>query len=177
MASLLFWLAKEFDFVWLFELMGALHATALVLSVRSRRPHRHVILALSFIALAATWSVATVFVALWSPNLWNLLAFREGLGVVAIWVTGSAVGSAGYWLLVRLFWLKSFRSTDCLRTISLCVAATLASFGLALLDQSGKDHYATLLLTVAWWFAFSLSLYWSEMSGLAKKSSPARANV
>ena len=178
MAGVLFWLAKEFDLA-SYGLMGALHATALVLSLRSREPRRRVILAFTFIILAATWSAATFIVALWSSKLWNLLPNLLGgdLHFILILVTGSAAGSAGYWLLVRMFWLKSLGGQDCLRTMALCVAATLVSLVLALRDQSGKDYYGTVLFTVAWWFAFSLSLYWSEVSGLAKNPTRAMANV
>jgi len=177
-AAFVFWLAKESDFAY-YELMGALHATAVVVSLRNRKAH-HAMLALCFIVLAAAWSAATPVIAYRSLALWSLFPQAPnggGLAYILMWVAGSAVGSAGYWLLVRLFWLRSLGRADCLRTVALCVAATLLSFPVAMLDQSGKDHYATVLFTVAWWLAFSLSLYWSEVSGQAKKSTPAIATV
>jgi len=178
-ASFLLWLANEFDFAF-YGLPGALHATALVFSLRNRKARWHAVLSLGFILLAVAWNTATAFIALLSSKLWNLVvpnALDGSLLVILILVTGSAAGAAGYWLLVREFWLKSLGRTDCLRTVVLCVAATLVSLVLALPDQSGKDYYATVLFTVAWWFAFSLSIYWSEMSGQAKKPTPAIVTV
>lgn len=182
-AALAFRLAEDVDLSiriagvnhFLFVLMGVLHATALVVSLRSRKAH-YVVSALSFVILAAVWSAATPMLALASWPLWNLLP-EGGPRFVSIFVIGSAVGSAGYWLLVRLFWLKSLRRVDCFRTVLLCVAATLLSFPVNMLDQSGKHYYESLFYPAAWWFAFSISLYWSEMSGLAKKSTPAMASA
>jgi hypothetical protein len=101
---------------------------------------------------------------------------EKHLGGYPIFLTGSAIGASGYWLLVRLFWLKSLRRTDWYRTVSLCVTATfLAGLSLGVFDGylrgAGLDaDIAFPILTVAWWFAFSISLYWSEISEHPKKS-------
>jgi hypothetical protein len=109
---------------------------------------------------------------------------RSDFNRIFIFLTGSAIGSSGYWLLVRLFWLKSLRRADWLRTVALCVAATLlAALALGMFD--GYVHGVAKLdadvispiLTVAWWFAFSISLYWSEMSAQASKSTQAVETV
>jgi hypothetical protein len=109
---------------------------------------------------------------------------RSNFNLILIFLTGSAIGSSGYWLLVRLFWLKSLRRADWLRTVALCVAATLlAALALGMFD--GYVHGVAKLdadiispiLTVAWWFAFSISLYWSEMSEQASKSTQAMETV
>lgn len=99
------------------------------------------------------------------------------MGGYAIFLTGSAIGASGYWLLVRLFWLKSLRRADWLRTISLCVTATLlveAVLGVfdGYVGGVAKLNTAIIspILTVAWWFAFSISLYWSETSEQANQS-------
>jgi len=182
------WLARDvdtsvriagFNLSFYFVLIGVLHATSVAVSLRNRKSAR-LIDVLSFVTLAAVWSAATPILALWSSALWNLHSepvVRGGLDFILILVTGSTIGAAGYWLLVRTFWLKSLGRMDCLRTVALCVAATLVSLVLGMLDQSGKDYYGTLLFTIAWWFAFSLSLYWSEMSEQAKKSTPVIANA
>jgi hypothetical protein len=178
---LLLWLAQDIDLRIRIGganpsydvLVGALHATSIVVSLRNRKPN-NLILALSFIALAAVWSGATPILALWSTALWHL---QGGIDIVLIIVTASAIGSAGYWLLVRLFWLESLRLVDCLRTVALCVAATLLSFTVGMLDQRGDRDFKSLLLVAAWWFAFSVSLYWSEISRHANKPTPAMANV
>ncbi|HVA16477.1 MAG TPA: hypothetical protein VMV59_02060 [Candidatus Dormibacteraeota bacterium] len=189
-ATLVFWLAKDINFpvrisnfdFFQFGLMGVLHATALVVSLRNRNAN-HPIIALCFITLAAVWSAVTPVLGLWgsivwTPILWTPLAgvFRGGhFGPVLIFLTGSAIGAAGYWLLVRLFWMKSLRRVDCLRTVALCVAATLLSSVVLevlpqSLDRTVNGDISSLVLTAVWWFAFSISLYWSEMSRNAKKS-------
>jgi hypothetical protein len=187
-AAVILWLAKglylpywisDFDFFH-FGLFGALHATSIVVSLRDRKAVRPII-ALSFITLATVWSAWTPLMGLWGGAIvWFPFAdsLRENnLGGYALLVTGSAIGASGYWLLVRLFWLKSLRRADWLRTAALCVAATLLS-DLALNMFDGYVRGVAKLnadlifpiLTTAWWFAFSISLYWSEMSGQAKKS-------
>ena len=147
-------IGRDTSFYAFFGVIGILHATAIVASLRDRRARRPIAV-LSFIALAGVWSASTIILGLWSSSLWELLpsaVLHESARFVLLFGITSAIGSAGYWLLVRLFWLNSFRTADCLRTILLCVAATLAS---AILGP--------FFWTVAWWFAFSLSLYWCEI--------------
>jgi hypothetical protein len=188
-AAFSFWLLKDVHFpVWLsnfdsfhYGLMGVLHATALVVSLRDHKANRP-ISALCFIALAAVWSTATPILGLWGSIVWTPIYSTplaetlrsSGFGFVFLFLTGSAIGAAGYWLLVRLFWLKSLRRADCLRTVALCVTATVLSYAVAEVLPQGLDptHSADitdLILTVAWWFAFSISLYWSEMGAQANK--------
>ena len=192
-ALLVFWLAEGIHFpVWIsnfdffqYGLMGVLHATALVVSLRDRKANNPFI-ALCFIALAGVWSAATPIVGLWGSIVWTPIfraPFMEslrpsGIGFVFIFVTGSAIGAAGYWLLVRLFWLKSLRRVDCFRTMALCMAATLLAFAaIEVLPKNVPVRVTSLILAAAWWFAFSISLYWSEMSGYAEKSTEAMAGA
>jgi len=198
-AAVIFWLAKDlhlpywisnFDFFH-YALMGALHSACIVVSLRDRRA-THPIIAISiyalyFIMLATILSAATPILGLFGSIVWAPLddILRENrLGGYAIFLTGSAIGASGYWLLVRLFWLKSLRWADWLRTVSLCVTATL--FALLALDMlDGYVRGVTKLnadivspiLTATWWFAFSISLYWSEMSEQANKSTQAVKTV
>lgn len=191
-AVLMFWIAEgvnlpvrvsNFDFFH-FALMGLFHAMAVVVSLRDRKA-AHPIIAFCFITLAAFWSAATPILGFWGSIVWNpithFLPPRE-FNLIFILLTGSAIGSAGYWLLVRLFWLKSLGRADLLRTVALCVTATLLSFvTLEMLPRSlDRGHHPNitfLIPTAAWWFAFSISLYWSEMIRRAKQSMPAMANV
>jgi len=198
-AAVIFWLAKDiylpfwisdFDFFH-YALMGALHATCIVVSLLDHRA-THPIIAFPiytfcFIMLVTILSAATPILGLWGSIVWVPLddILREKhLGSYSIFLTGSAIGASGYWLLVRLFWLKSLRRADWLRTVSLCVTATL----LALLALDMFDGYVggmaklnadiiSPILTVAWWFAFSISLYWSEISEQAIKSTQALETV
>ena len=164
-----YWISN-FDFFH-YGLMGALHATCIVVSLRDRKVARPII-AFCFITLATVWSAATPILGLWGSIFWVPFADclrRHQLGALSIVLTGSAIGASGYWLLVRQFWLKSLRRADWLRTVALCVAATsFSAVALDVLNPSVKS--ASPIITIAWWFAFSISLYWSEMSGCANKS-------
>lgn len=148
-----------------FGLIGFLHATVIVASLRDLKAVRP-LLALCFIALATCLSIATPFVGMWSAALWSPFNRIEPSGSLAfslLLVTASAIGSAGYWLLVRLFWLKNLRRSGCLRTMALCVASTLlTAFAGAMLPF--KVVARNFDYTIPWWLAFSLSLYWSQRS-------------
>jgi hypothetical protein len=198
LAAVTFWLAKDyvpdwssnFDFFH-FALMGALHATSIVVSVRDRRAGDPIIpfpiYALGFIAFATVLSACTPVMALWGSIVW--LPFHDILSAIHLgsyigFLTGSAIGASGYWLLVRLFWLKSLRRADWLRTVALCVTATLlASIALNMFDRyvrgvaKPQADIISPIRTVAWWFAFSISIYWSEMSEQTNKSTQAVETV
>jgi len=167
--------------------MGALHATSIVISLRDRRTRRPIIAfpiyALGFITLATVLSAWTPFIGLLGSIVWFPFGaiLREGhLGGDAIYLTGSAIGASGYWLLVRLFRLKSLRPADWLRIVALCATATLVA-GLALHALDGyvrgvarlNADVISPILIIAWWFAFSISLYWSETSEQTYKSTQA----
>jgi hypothetical protein len=71
---------------------------------------------------------ATPIVALWTSFVWYPLSWLLHRGEyfpVLLLLHGSAVGSSGYWLLVRRFWIRSLQRRDLLKTLMLCVAATL----------------------------------------------------
>ena len=198
-AAVIFWLAKDlylpywisnFDFFH-YALMGALHATCVVISLRDHRA-THLIIAfpiyaLCFIMLVTILSAATPTLGFWGAIVWVPLDYilrEKHLGGYSIFFTGSAIGASGYRLLMRLFWLKSLRRTDWLRTVSLCVTATLlAELALGMFDGYVRGvaklnaDIISPILTVAWWFAFSISLYWSEVSEQANRSTPAVETV
>jgi hypothetical protein len=178
-AAVVFLLAKDLALpYWIsnfnffhYGLMGALHATCIVVSLRDRKVARPIIAA-CFITLATVWSAATPILGLWGSIFWapfDDFLRRNQLGTLAMFLTGSAIGASGYWLLVRQFWLKSLRRADWLRTVALCLVATsLSAVALDVLHPS--IDILSPIITIAWWFAFSISLYWSEMSGCANKS-------
>ena len=193
-AVFVFWLAKDIRFpasisnidFFHYGLMGVLHATVVVVSLRDRKAN-HPIIALCFMILATVWSAATPILGLWSSIVWTPIYWTplaeilrsSGFGFVLILLTGSAIGAAGYWLLVRLFWLKSLRYVEGLRSVALCVAATLLACAatVVLPKRNVPDDATSLILTAAWWFAFSISLFWSETSGHAKTSAAAMAGA
>lgn len=172
-ATLIFWFVKDLNFParisnflflpWL--LMGALHATRIVVSLRDRKAVNRIGV-LCFVALAALWSVSTPIVTprssiLLVPVL-DHVPQRE-IKLTLFLLVGSAIGGSGYWLLIRLFWLKSLPLANWLRTIALCMAATLLAI-VAIEVLRLSEELTSFVLTIAWWFGFSISLYWSEMS-------------
>lgn len=180
-ASIIFWVVRDFRLpLWIsnfdffhYALMGALHATCIVVSLRGRKTSY----ALGFITLAAALSAFTPFIGLIGSVVWVPFAdiLRErNLGADSVLITGSAIGASGYWLLVRLFWL---RRASWFWAAALCTISTLA-VGLILHRFDGYDHgiakidpdSISPMLTVGWWFAFSASLYLSEMSQHTFKS-------
>ena len=183
-AALVFWLAtmdlthpvrSSYFGNFYYGLMGALHAISIVLSLRDSKPARP-IYPLCFISLAAIWSHLTPFIALLSSVMWDpirQISHRPTLDLsFLVYLNGSIIGSSGYWLLVRLFWLKSLKRAAWLRTMALCAAATLFSL-VAVEKLNLSDHINFILITAVWWYAFSLSLYWSETSALARKTTQA----
>ena len=181
LAAIIYWLLQNVDFavralglnVFDYILMGVLHSASIVISLRVRKA-TFPVTAPSFIVLAAVWSAATPILALSSivasGSLLDKAFHIEGLSYTFAFLVGSAIGSAGYWLLVRLFWVKALRPADCFKTVALCVAATLVSYGVGMLDQRGDTGFTSTLFTVAWWLAFSGSLYWAEIRGCATKT-------
>jgi hypothetical protein len=187
----IFWLARNADLpaaiinlrVIHFGLMGALHAASLMISVRDRKTVRP-ISALSFIGLATIWSAATPILSLWGSLVWgpilNNLPAREYNPVLLLLLTGSMIGSSGYWVLVRLFLLRSLGYADWVKTVALCVVGTSLSFAVFYLPPPTNSVVQNseifgLIQTMAWWFAFSISLFWSEsahieMSGTAENA-------
>jgi hypothetical protein len=183
-AALVFWLAtmdlthpdrSSYFENFYYGLMGVLHAISIVVSLRENKRARP-IFALCFISLAAIWSHLTVFMAVLSSGMWDpirQISHRPNLDLsYLVYLNGSIIGSSGYWLLVRLFWVKSLKRADWLRTMALCAAATLLSL-VAVETLKLSDHTNFLFITAVWWYAFSLSLYWSETSTLAKKTTQA----
>jgi hypothetical protein len=177
-AALLYWWAIHY-YVWIFNfdyfhpgLTGALHSTSVVVALRYRRA-KEPIVSLLFIALATILGAVTPILGLWGSIVWSpITAFLPPSlnNLVFVFITGSVIGSAGYWVLVRRFWMPSLGRADLLRTVTLCVAATIlvdiyghaVPSGFSITWPELGRHLFDLLQTVTWWFAFSISLYWSE---------------
>jgi len=111
-AALIFWLAKDielpasiYDFgIVHYGLMGIFHATAIIVSLRDRKAI-HPLAAFCFVALAALWSGLTPLMGLlgsvvWLPTLTFLPPDMDNL--IFPLITGSAIGSAGYWFASAL---------------------------------------------------------------------------
>lgn len=156
--------------------MGILYSTSIVASLRNREAIRPLAFLL-FVCLAGLWSALTPLMGLfvgsvvWYP-IWTLLAPSPN-NIIFLSMTGSAIGSAVCWLFIRWFWMKSLRHQDLFRTVVLCVAATVlaSTLALPLIPSEFRDNVdiIDLVVTVSWWFAFSISLYWSETTQLHRQ--------
>jgi hypothetical protein len=142
-----------------FGLIGALHAGALLISLVSRPG---VLRAIPFLAVAAVLSMATPWSAfgfLWVMSLAPWL--RDTVALFSMLAFSSAFGAASYWAAIRFFLWKSLAWRDLALGVALCMIATCSSFwmvGSVPVAFAQRD----LLPTLAWWIAFSLSLFRSD---------------
>jgi hypothetical protein len=143
-------------------LYGMLHATAVVSALNAGGMWLKRVL---FVILAAGLSGVVPYFGLYSAKLLGLSDSAAYFGAFAL---GSAGGAASYWFLIRFFWIPGLLLRSVAHTVLICVAATLISLLLAvLLTGFGRSDslVADVLPTVAWWLAFSLSLWLAERSG------------
>jgi len=152
-----------------FAITGALHASALVFTLRTPESLTR---KSAFVAIAAALSVLTLYVGIVSLVLFSVLPGTERLYVVL--GLCSLSGAITYGSAVRFFWMRNLSSRLILAMSVLCLPATsLAFFARA---------YAELLggwwLAGAWWFAFSGGLWYFDTRGNApklQKRNPAEA--
>ena len=136
-----------------FALYGALHASALVLTLRRAPPLRRRLL---FIAAACLLSLSIAYVGLHAARIAGLA--HAHFGPRAILAACSIAGALGYGFLIRA-----------LRMLELGVSA-LALIGLACALATGAAFYAGtrygvpwgVSLAVAWWCAFSGGLWFLD---------------
>ena len=182
-AVLTFWLAKDVQPFGPFRsvqvadvfqngLMGILYASTIVVSLRDHTAIS-ALRAFGFIVLTILWSAFTPMIGWWG-SAWLLGTRSLPRILLFVLITGSAIGSAGLWLLVRSFWMNSLRRMDLFRTVILCVAVTLlvifaGNVGGEFIMRSRFWIRAFGILFSAWWIAFSISLYWSDTSKNAGK--------
>jgi hypothetical protein len=136
-----------------FALYGALHASALALTLRARQPIGQKCL---FVVIAAGLSVITFHVGMAGRHLSEALPGNAGLytalGFSA--VTGAVI----YGILVRLFWISAMTKGS-LAVISLsCLLAAYA----ALFTGSRFHVFGPWWLAVLWWHAFSGALWYCD---------------
>jgi hypothetical protein len=135
-----------------FALNGALHAIALVATLRAAQP---VWRKLAFVALAAALSVFTLYVGITGLVIFAVLPGNERL--YAVLGLCAVCGAIAYASLTRLFWFKKFPSRLILAMALLCLFATwLAFFVRSYLDFGGWG------LAAAWWFSLSGGLWFFD---------------
>jgi hypothetical protein len=157
-ATLLIFLLAHWDLlndslVASFAINGALHAIALVLTLRSPQttPRK-----LAFIALAAAFSVFAMYIGIAGLVMFAVLPGNERL--YAVLGLCSVSGAITYGSLTRLFWMGKFSSRLILAMAIFCLLAT----GVAFFIRSYVDFLGGWWLAAAWWFAFSGSLWFFD---------------
>jgi hypothetical protein len=136
-----------------FAINGALHASALVLSL-----HAHEVLWRkgAFIALAAAFSVFALYVGILALELFAVLPSTErlylALGLCA------ASGAITYGGLIRMFWMPKIGSRAILAIAFSSVLAVFIGF-------FARSHFPFLgdwWLAAVWWSAFSGGLWYLD---------------
>ena len=154
-----------------FALNGALHASALVFTLRAPEslPRKA-----AFIGIAIGLSVLTLYIGIISLVLFAVLPGTERLYVVL----GVCALSGGitYGSVIRLCWMRNLSSRFILAMSALCVPAT----SLAFFARTHAEWLGSWWLAAAWWFAFSGGLWYFDtrrgLPGLAAKRIPAGTN-
>jgi hypothetical protein len=132
---------------------GALHASAIVISLSSRQSIWRQV---TFIAMGALLCVLAARMGVYGlryvgrlPNL---------VGPLLMLSAASAAGAAAYGVLIRSFLNLAFPLSSLALTSLACMFATLAAF------IAGRDYagFGGLWLALAWWFAFSGGLWYQD---------------
>jgi hypothetical protein len=143
-----------------FAINGALHASALVFTLRTPETLTRKSI---FVAIAVALSVLTLYVGIISLVLFSVLPGTERLYVVL--GVCSLSGAITYGSAVRLFWMRNLSSRLILAMAASCVPAT----SLAFLARTYTELLGAWWLAAAWWFAFSGGLWYFDTRGNAPK--------
>jgi hypothetical protein len=136
-----------------FAINGALHALSLCLALPSAHSKLR---KLAFIAIAATFSVFTMYVGIIGLVLFAVVPGNERLYMVL--GLCSLTGAITYGALIRFFWVRKFSTRSILGMAFLCLLATSLAFFV-------RAHFQALggwWLTAVWWFAFSGGLWFFD---------------
>ena len=136
-----------------FALYGALHSTTLVIALRAPWPASR---KAAFVAISACLAALSVLTAL---NLNRYLVTPWGVAAPAVPLTlSSALGAAGYALLIRVFWIPALP-----RKASICISLCCAVATLAALPSGMYLHILRgWWFAIIWWSAFSLALWYFD---------------
>lgn len=136
-----------------FAISGALHALALVFSLRASNG---LLRKSAFVLAAAALSVLTLYVGILGLALFAILPASVRLYLAL--GTCSATGAITYGSLIRLYWLRTFSSRSILAMAVGCMLCTLLAF----VARTYFPFLAGWWLAAAWWFAFSGGLWYFD---------------
>jgi hypothetical protein len=148
----LLFFAFEIEIPGLFVVWGGIHAATFAASAPQQSARRR----LMFVLMASLMSYFAVHLGM---VLGLLITDRATTGrtlVLVISMLASALGAAGYLLLIQRAFLQTLRLSAALVVVpAVCVAATFVGFHLESSEVLVQFPYSTPL----WWFAFSLSAF------------------
>lgn len=139
-----------------FAVYGALHALALVLSLRRRSGWRSGLRQCLFIALAAGLCVMALHAGMLVMRL--LGGLPGNIGLYAGLGVGAWTGAVAYGISIRLWQIHRFNRISLAMIGSGCAAATYAAF----LTLAHFHFLGRWWLPVLWWFAFSGGLWYCD---------------
>lgn len=139
-----------------FSLNGALHASALVFTLRAPGSLTRKAV---FIAAAIALSVLTLYVGIIGLVLFAVLPGTEQLYVVL--GVCALSGAITYGSAIRLCWMRKLSSRSILAMSASCVVAT----SLAFFARTYAERLGSWWLAAAWWFAFSGGLWYFDTRG------------
>ncbi len=137
-----------------FGIYGALHASVMVVTLRTKVPAGRRLL---FVAIAGGLSMVSAAVALWANRVTGGSGVAQPAPLLCL---SSGFGAATYAMSIRRFFGVPLKAAA-MGTIALgCVAATLAVVVSGLYLKGGG-----LWVAVSWWFALSLGLWFHDRGG------------
>jgi hypothetical protein len=136
-----------------FAISGVLHASALVLSLRTPALAWRQWL---FIVIAAALSVLTLYIGIIGLQLFAVLPANQRL--YSVLAVCAASGAISYGAFIRVFWMPRLSSRSMLAIAMACVPAILLAFFV----RGYVPFLAGWWLVAVWWFAFSCGLAYFE---------------
>jgi hypothetical protein len=136
-----------------FAVTGALHAAAVVLSLRTPQGAAR---KCSFIGIAALFSVLTLYIGILGLRIFGPLPASERLSLVLALCAAS--GAITYGSLIRFYWVRKLSSRSILAMAIACVLVALLAFWIRGFWQFLEGWW----LAAAWWLAFSCGLWYFD---------------
>lgn len=132
-----------------YGIYGALHASALAVTLRARPPARR---RMRFVVIAASLSMLSVALGLCASRF---IGGSVGMTQTALLLSlSSGIGAATYASLIRRFFGARLTLSAIVTVVLGCIVATLAVLASGIYLKGGG-----LWVAISWWFALSLGLW------------------
>jgi hypothetical protein len=142
-----------------FGIYGALHASALAVTLRAPQPLWRKLL---FVIIGASLSMLSATVSFYASRIIGRLPGMAGPALLL--ALSSALGAASYALLVRRYFGANLSLRALVSTTLGCTFATLAVLWSGIYLRGGGLWFAAF-----WWFAFSMGLWYHDRRGAPRR--------